>query len=241
MKNTFQLSLIILLIFSINTFSQTKDTFTDPRDNKTYNTVQIGNQIWMAENLKFWVPEDSPYYIGESVFYEGIQECGIKYGRLYQWETACKACPENWHLPTINEWLNLLNHYGLIFVEDYETQTIRALRKLPKEERKARKELIKRAFTNFAEGGESGLNVLYGGYLNLGGPGPYSDKGTVARFWSSSDDVTYGVLKKSKAEGIKFVKWGKSFSPWPFGKTWYCSVRCIKDADKIETEGMNQE
>jgi len=240
MTNRYILSIILFISFT-HIAAQTHGSFTDTRDNKAYKTIEIGNQVWMAENLKFWVPKESPYYIGESFFYEGVDAYGLEYGRLYQWETACKVCPEGWYLPTINEWLTLLNHYGIIFVEDYETQTIRALRKLPKEERKARKELIKKAFTNFTESGESGLNVLYGGYLNLGGPGPYSDKGTVARFWSSSDDVTSGAFKKSKSEGIKFEKWGKSFGPWPFGKTWYCSVRCIKDTDKIESEEMTQE
>ena len=111
----------------------------------------------------------------------------------------------------------------------YETQTIKELRKAPKEERKARKKLTKETFNKFIEGGGSGLDVLYGGYFDLGGPGPFSSLGTVARFWSSSDNVTYGMFKKSKAEGIRFHKWGQSFGPFGYGKTVYLSVRCVKN------------
>jgi len=228
MTNRYILSIILFISFS-HIDAQSFGGFTDTRDNATYKTIEIDNQVWMAENLKFWVPKESPYYLGESFFYEGVDAYGLKYGRLYQWETACKVCPEGWHLPSIDEWLTLLNRYGQLFVNDYETQTIKELRKAPKEERKARKALTKETFIKFIEGGGSGFDVLYGGYLNLGGPGPYSDLGTIANFWSSSDNVTYGMLKKSKAEGIRFKKWGKSFGPWGIGKTVYLSVRCVKN------------
>jgi uncharacterized protein (TIGR02145 family) len=78
----------------------------DTRDGKHYKTVQIGNQIWMAENLNFVT--DS----GSWVYNDDLNNADI-YGRLYDWETACKSCPEKWHLPTDNEWKELEIYLGM--------------------------------------------------------------------------------------------------------------------------------
>ncbi|OWV06235.1 fibrobacter succinogenes major paralogous domain-containing protein [Fibrobacter sp. UWH1] len=79
-------------------------TLKDNRDGKTYKTVKIGNQVWMAENLN--------YKTKESVCY-GNKDANCKeYGRLYTWGGAQNACPAGWHLPTKEEWEILLKNVG---------------------------------------------------------------------------------------------------------------------------------
>jgi uncharacterized protein (TIGR02145 family) len=102
---------------------------TDIEGNK-YNTVTIGTQVWMAQNLKTklynngdLIQTTSPATLdisGESApkyqwAYNGVESNVAIYGRLYTWATiadARKVCPVGWHIPSSAEWTNLINYLG---------------------------------------------------------------------------------------------------------------------------------
>ncbi|MFC0876474.1 FG-GAP-like repeat-containing protein [Saccharicrinis sp. FJH2] len=94
----------------------------------TYNTVTIGTQVWMKENLKTtryndgsqipkvtdnneWYGLTSPaycWYDNDSATYRA------EYGALYNWHTVNtgKLCPTGWHVPSYSEWEVLENFLG---------------------------------------------------------------------------------------------------------------------------------
>ena len=104
-------------------------TLYDDRDGKTYKTVKIGEQWWMAENLNY--ETDSLRPSARSVCHPDPDTCA-KYGRLYFWNIAmdtlntgcgkyvtCKpsepvqgVCPKGWHIPSELEMIVLLNNVG---------------------------------------------------------------------------------------------------------------------------------
>ncbi len=71
---------------------------------QTYRTVNINGQVWMAENLNY----DAS---GSKCYSNGSSNCNT-YGRLYNWETANKVCPDGWHLPSDSEWTELTDYVG---------------------------------------------------------------------------------------------------------------------------------
>ncbi len=101
------------------------DLFVDKRDNCLYKTVKIGDQIWMAENLKY-LPSVNNVYDGSETEakyyvydYNGTNLDSAKqspnyknYGVLYNWTAAKQSCPKGWHLPSDAEWKKLVDYLG---------------------------------------------------------------------------------------------------------------------------------
>lgn len=80
------------------------EILVDERDGRKYKTVKIGQQIWMAENLNHPVS-------GSHCYKNNAANCK-KYGRLYSWSYAIEACPDGWHLPSVDEFKELIEKVG---------------------------------------------------------------------------------------------------------------------------------
>ena len=101
----------------------TENTVTDI-DGNVYETVQIGGQLWMAENLKvahYQNSEDIPYIYndpqyGAYINYSNNADNVGVYGRLYNWFAVNDErglCPDNWHVPSDDEFKSLEMYLGM--------------------------------------------------------------------------------------------------------------------------------
>jgi uncharacterized protein (TIGR02145 family) len=180
---------------------------TDVRDNKIYQTVQIGIQCWLATNLNFGTTITSSQdqrdnCISEKYCYNDNPLNCTNYGGLYQWDEVMQFdetpagqgfCPPGWHIPTENDW-------NILFAT-----------------------FINNAFAGspLKYSGYSGFNAFLSGarHINKG----WDFQGFATFFWSS----TARSDNKAWAHGMNDPD--PSVSLYPSSRANAFSVRCLKD------------
>ena len=178
-------------------------TFTDPRDDKVYQTVVIGNQKWLAENLAY-APSSGNYWV-----YDNDDANLEVYGYLYDWQTALDVCPAGWHLPSDEEWTELTDYLGDNASGKLKaTGTIEAGTGLWYD-------------PNTGATNETDFTALPGGYRD--GNGGFNDVGDNGHWWSATENVTN--IAWYRGMYYNFSNVGRYYSYTEFG----FSVRCLRD------------
>jgi uncharacterized protein (TIGR02145 family) len=207
-------------------------------DGNVYKTIAIGNQTWMAENLKttrYNDHTDIPLVTGDTAWsllqtpgycwYDDNEEIFKNiYGAYYNWFTVNtgKLCPSGWHVPSDGEWKILEMALGMT-QEEANASDWRGTTEAVK---------IKEAGTMnwYPSGNISGTNVS--GFTALPGGErlfyytyyPYMNEGSLASWWTSTE-IQYwsGAYKRSIERGY----W--KIYRFPTGQEQGLNVRCIKD------------
>ena len=166
-------------------------------DGKTYNTVKIGDQWWMAENLRETEYRDGSQIdpvtdnsewgnksTGARCVYDNNESHADTYGYLYNWyavDDSRNLAPVGWHVPTDEEWKELEIFLGMSQSEADKTggRGTEEGGKL-KEEGPMHWEDPNTGATN-----ERGFSALPAGYRSY--DGSYYNMGYVADFWSSTE------------------------------------------------------
>jgi len=112
------------LVILVKVHAQTVTDF----DGNVYNTVTIGTQVWMKENLKvtrYNNGDSIPKVINDTIWenqtagaycdFENFAANSVIYGKLYNWFTVNDnrgIAPSGWHIPTDEDWTLLTNALG---------------------------------------------------------------------------------------------------------------------------------
>ena len=190
-------------------------------DGNIYKTVRIGNQIWMAENLRTTHYSDGTPAISFIYNYEDTNV--YKYGRLYYWTVAMRnhhssnsnpsgvqgVSPDGWHIPSENEWLELINNLGGPSVAGGKLKS-------PDTEGLS--------YNNLTDSGESLFNALLGGF--------YRQDGQFLRLGEWGIFLTSTSCQTINYDGIRVIKLSNNSQGVqiePFELNDAGAIRCVKN------------
>ena len=212
-------------------------TLKDARDKRTYKTITIGTQTWMAENLNYSDSVATPSLKGKSWCYDNDDANCDETGRLYTWAAAidsvklandtanpqtcgdgvnCKLpakvrgiCPDGWRLPKTEDWKTLIATVNGSGMKSAK---------------------LKSSSGWSSEGNgtnSSSFSILPAGHRYI--DGNFYNATVEAEFWEAGD--ANGVHDDSETDCMSFYA-HREDALFSLGKKNYgFSVRCIEDSD----------
>lgn len=215
-------------------------TVTD-YDGNVYDVVKLGNQEWMAQNLR------TTHYANGTYIPQGSSTTGTttayrycpnnsssnvnKYGYLYNWKAVMGnssssssnpsgvqgICPYGWHVPSNAEWTELENYVqGCSY---YTVASVSVAKALASTEGWNSSGNSGAVGNDPSKNNSTGFSALPAGYYN----GSYNDFGCDATFWSATDNSSssaYNHLLDYEGAGVGCYNPNKSLGQ---------SVRCVKN------------
>lgn len=213
-------------------------------DGNLYQTIEIGNQVWMAENLNVSrypdgtpIPNITSYTewrnLGDNdeafCRYDNSQVLGETYGALYTWKAAVNGsagsdsnpsgiqgvCPDGWHLPSDNEWIELEIFIGISPGSANSTGS----------RGEAGAKLKESGFEhwdspNWGATNEFGFTALPAGYRSTSGT--FAELRQETSWWTSTEDGGNAYYRDLYHDTMGMTR--------DVGRKWNgLSVRCVKD------------
>ncbi len=207
------------------------DPIYDARDGKTYATIAVNTQCWMAENLNIGtmisgLQNMSDNGIIEKYCYDNLEENCDTSGGLYQWDEIMHyttlsgtqgICPDGWHLPTESEWctLELEVDYGWLICTSVGWRGLDAGGHL--------KDTTRWEVPNTGATNKYGFTAIPGGYRSTLLSNNFNGRNDYAYYWYSEEsnatdsDIRYLAYHTAQIN--------KNHSEKEYG----FSVRCIWD------------
>ncbi len=211
------LSIFVSVLFVSNVLCQNPmDSTVMDFDGNVYQTVTIGSQVWLKENLKsFHYADGAP--IPGVIAYNNSDSLAQIYGRLYTWNAAMRdssgsnvrgVCPCEWHMPTNAEWQELADYLGGVAVAGGKM-----------------KEAGTTHWSNPNTGAtnSSGFTALAAGEWDLYNATPFRLMNEYAVFWTATS------VNGSKARERYLAYNNSELTTFDWYKALKYSIRCVKN------------
>jgi uncharacterized protein (TIGR02145 family) len=228
---------LILITCNKNPVAPDNGPITD-QDGNIYQTIKIGDQVWMAENLRVTKYNDGTpiTYVSGDTAWDTLSESGYcyfnnttdtslthKYGALYNWSAVCsnKLSPKGWHVPTDNDW-NTLENYLILNKHNWDgTTTGNKIAKSMASKSDWYTSTNTGAVGNdLALNNKSGFAAFPGGFRS--GLGSFYDQGINCTWWSMTS--TSGPSSRYLNYGFYYLSKDNLFS-----KSCGFSIRLVRD------------
>jgi len=190
------------------------DSIVTDIEGNDYPIVEIGEQIWMAKNLRVTKAPDG--VVITSYCYDDNSQYENKYGRLYTWDVAMNGsviemaqgiCPDGWHIPSDEEWKTLEIYLGMTREEADMVNIWRG----------------EGVGTSLIEGGASGYEARLCGRRTSSGSYMLLDQ--FEYVWTSTEYGDNAWRRCLNGSDSRVGRWNT------FPKTYGFSVRCIKNEE----------